>query len=232
MANGGMRVSDRHGPVVDRVRARSRYPPVVDLAGFVAVATLVVVTPGPDMTLVARNTFAGGRISGLATSAGTCSGLLVHATAAALGLSAVLLASSRAFTVVKLAGAAYLIFLGIWTIIGAGRDASLREGERAAADPWAAYRQGVLTNVLNPKVAVFFLSLLPQFVDPGQGFTGRLLLLSGLFITMGMVWLTIYTFALHAVSAFVSRPPVKTVIETVTGGVLVLLGARLALQRR
>ena len=83
------------------------YPREMDLAGFIAVATLVVVTPGPDMTLVARNTFAGGRPAGLATSAGTCSGLLVHATAAALGLSAVLLASSQAFTVVKIAGAAY-----------------------------------------------------------------------------------------------------------------------------
>lgn len=203
----------------------------MDLAGFVAVAILVVVTPGPDMTLVARNTFAGGRITGLATSAGTCTGLLVHATAAALGLSALLLASSQAFTVVKIAGAAYLIFLGIRTIIEAGRDASFREGQKAS-DPWAAYRQGVLTNVLNPKVAVFFLSLLPQFVDPGQGFTIRLLLLSGLFIAMGLVWLTAYTLALHAVSAFVGRPPVRTVIETVTGGVLVVLGARLALQRR
>lgn len=203
----------------------------MDLAGFVAVAILVVVTPGPDMTLVARNTFAGGRITGLATSAGTCTGLLVHATAAALGLSALLLASSQAFTVVKIAGAAYLIFLGIRTIIEAGRDASVREGQKAS-DPWAAYRQGVLTNVLNPKVAVFFLSLLPQFVDPGQGFTIRLLLLSGLFIAMGLVWLTAYTLALHAVSAFVGRPPVRTVIETVTGGVLVVLGARLALERR
>ena len=203
----------------------------MDLPGFVAVATLVVVTPGPDMTLVARNTFAGGRVAGLATSVGTCSGLLVHATAAALGLSAVLLASSQAFTVVKIAGAAYLIFLGIRTIIGAGRDGSLGRGEKAAT-PWAAYRRGALTNVLNPKVAVFFLSLLPQFVDPGPGFTWRLLLLSALFIAMGLVWLTGYTLALHAVGGSVDRPPIRRVIETVTGGVLLLLGGRLALQRR
>ena len=203
----------------------------MDLAGFVAVATLVVITPGPDMTLVARNTFAGGRLSGLATSVGTCSGLLVHATAAALGLSAVLLASSQAFTVVKVAGAVYLIVLGIRTIVAAGRGVTVREGVKAA-DPWTAYRQGVLTNVLNPKVAVFFLSLLPQFVDPGPGFTWRLLLLSGLFIAMGLVWLTAYTLGLHAVSAFVARPPVRRVVDTLTGGVLVALGVRLALQRR
>lgn len=203
----------------------------MDLAGFVAVATLVVITPGPDMTLVARNTFAGGGLSGLATSVGTCSGLLVHATAAALGLSAVLLASSQAFTVVKVAGAVYLIVLGIRTIVAAGRGVTVREGVNAA-DPWTAYRQGVLTNVLNPKVAVFFLSLLPQFVDPGPGFTWRLLLLSGLFIAMGLVWLTAYTLGLHAVSAFVARPPVRKVVDTLTGGVLVALGVRLALQRR
>ena len=202
----------------------------MDLAGFIAVATLVVVTPGPDMTLVARNTFAGGRPSGLATSAGTCSGLLVHATAAALGLSAVLLASSQAFTVVKIAGAAYLIFLGIRTILGARRETSFRNG--AKVDPWAAYRQGILTNVLNPKVAIFFLSLLPQFVEPGPGFTWRLLVLSGLFVVMGSVWLTIYTIALHAVSGFVGRPRVKTIIESVTGSVLMALGVRLAFQRR
>ena len=157
--------------------------------------------------------------------------MLVHATAAALGLSAVLLASSQAFTFVKIAGAAYLIFLGIRTITGAGRDTSFREGEKAT-DLWAAYRQGALTNVLNPKVAVFFLSLLPQFTDPGSGSPWRLLLHSALFIVMGLVWLTVYTLALHAVGPFVDRPRVRTVIDTATGGVLLLLGARLALQRR
>jgi threonine/homoserine/homoserine lactone efflux protein len=203
----------------------------VDLAGFVAVAVLVVITPGPDMTLVARNTFAGGRTAGLATSAGTCSGLLVHATAAALGLSAVLLASSQAFTVVKIAGAAYLVFLGIRTIVTSGRDAASARGPKPA-DPLTAYRQGLLTNVLNPKIAVFFLSLLPQFVDPGPGFAARLLLLSGLFIVMGLVWLTAYTLMLHAVRATARRPRVRKTIETVTGVVLVALGARLALQRQ
>jgi threonine/homoserine/homoserine lactone efflux protein len=203
----------------------------VDLAGFVAVAVLVVITPGPDMTLVARNTFAGGRMAGLATSAGTCSGLLVHATAAALGLSAVLLASSQAFTVVKIAGAAYLVFLGIRTIVTSGRDAASARGPKPA-DPLTAYRQGLLTNVLNPKIAVFFLSLLPQFVDPGPGFAARLLLLSGLFIVMGLVWLTAYTLMLHAVRSTARRPRVRKTIETVTGVVLVALGARLALQRQ
>lgn len=202
----------------------------MDLGGFLAVAVVVVVTPGPDMALVLRNTLAGGRIAGLATSAGTCSGLVVHAFAAALGLSALLLASSRAFTVVKLVGAGYLVFLGLRTLFRAGR------AEKAGADvgsmrPWAAYRQGVMTNVLNPKVALFFVSLLPQFVQVGEGFIWRLLLLAGLFIAMGLVWLIAYTFAIHSVERFLRRGSIRKAIERVTGAGLVALGLRLAFDR-
>ncbi|HYF11927.1 MAG TPA: LysE family translocator [Actinomycetota bacterium] len=189
-------------------------------------------TPGPDMALVMRNTLVGGRAAGLATSLGTCSGLLVHATAAALGLSAVLVASSRAFTAVKLLGAAYLLVLGVRTILQAGREPrSDPTGERATS-AWIGYRQGVLTNVLNPKVAVFFLSLLPQFVEAGDGFVGRVLVLAAVFIAIGLAWLTAYTFALDALGATLSRARVRRAIETVTGGVLVALGVRLALARR
>ena len=202
----------------------------MDLAGFLAVALVVVVTPGPDMALVLRNTLAGGRIAGLATSAGTCSGLVVHASAAALGLSALLLASSRAFTVVKLVGAGYLVFLGLRTFLRAGR----REPDGAdigSVRPWTAYRQGVMTNVLNPKVALFFVSLLPQFVQEGDGFIWRVLLPAGLFIAMGLVWLTAYTFALHSVGRYLRRGSIRTAIERVTGAALVALGMRLAFDR-
>ena len=202
----------------------------MDFAGFLAVALVVVVTPGPDMALVLRNTLAGGRIAGLATSAGTCSGLVVHASAAALGLSALLLASSRAFTVVKLIGAGYLVFLGLRTFLRAGRK---EHGGDAVVSvrPWAAFRQGVMTNVLNPKVALFFVSLLPQFVHAGEGFVWRLLLLAGLFIAMGLVWLTAYTFALHSVGRYLRRGSIRTAIERVTGAALVALGMRLAFDR-
>jgi threonine/homoserine/homoserine lactone efflux protein len=202
----------------------------MDLAGFLAVALVIVVTPGPDMALVLRNTLAGGRIAGLATSAGTCSGLVVHALGAALGLSALLLASSRAFTVVKLVGAGYLVFLGLRTFLRAGRSEPDRDGAGSVRS-WAAYRQGLMTNVLNPKVALFFVSLLPQFVQAGEGFVWRLLLLAGLFIAMGLVWLTAYTFALHSVGRFLRRGSIRTAIERVTGAVLVALGLRLAFDR-
>lgn len=204
----------------------------IDLLGFLAVATVVVVTPGPDMALVARNTLAGGRRTGLVTSLGTCSGLLVHSVAAALGLSAILHASARAFTLVKLAGAAYLVVLGVRAILTAGSGPNPFGGRAGSAALWPAYRQGVLTNVLNPKIAVFFLSLLPQFVDPGSRTVGRMLLLAGLFILMGIAWLSAYVLALDAVGGFLSRGRVRRAIERFTGLVLVALGLRLAVERR
>jgi threonine/homoserine/homoserine lactone efflux protein len=202
----------------------------VDLAGFLAVATVVVVAPGPDMALVARNTFVGGRRSGLATSAGTCSGLLVHSVAAALGLSALLLASSNAFTALKLLGACYLVFLGLRSLLANRRRAEASTAPRTVT-PWTAYRQGLATNVLNPKVALFFVAMLPQFVEPGEGFVWRLLALSGVFIAMGLVWLAGYTIAIHAVGRSLDRASIRRWFERVSGVVLVALGVRLALAR-
>jgi threonine/homoserine/homoserine lactone efflux protein len=181
---------------------------------------------------VARNTLAGGRRAGLETSLGTCTGLLVHSLAAAIGLSALLLASARGFTIVKLAGAGYLVFLGIRTLVGAGRDGGWLGGAPwGAAARVPAFRQGVLTNVLNPKIAVFFLSLLPQFVESGPGATARLLFLAAIFIGIGLVWLVGYTFALHAIGGVLSRSRVRAWVERTTGAVLVVLGLRLAVER-
>jgi threonine/homoserine/homoserine lactone efflux protein len=202
----------------------------MDLAGFFAVAIVVVITPGPDMALVTRNTLAGGRPSGFATAAGTCSGLLVHSLAAALGLSAILLASSEAFMAVKLAGAAYLVYLGVRGLFSSGTGALAPVAARDLR-PGAAYRQGLVTNVLNPKVALFFVALLPQFVEPGAGFGWRLLLLMGLFLGMGLIWLAGYTVAVHAVGGFLNRTAIRRTIERVTGAILVALGLRLALTR-
>lgn len=202
----------------------------MDLAGFFAVAIVVVVTPGPDMALVTRNTLAGGRASGFATAAGTCSGLLVHSFAAGLGISAVLLASSNAFAVVRIAGAAYLVFLGLRTLLAAG-GAAAEPTASTTTSAWAAYRQGLMTNVLNPKVALFFVAFLPQFAVPGAGFGARLLVLMTLFTAMGLVWLTAYTLAVHAVGGFLGRTSIRRTIERVTGAILVVLGVRLALVR-
>lgn len=123
------------------------------------------------------------------------------------------------------------MFLGLRTLLRAGREPTTGAGG-ATIGPWSAYRQGVMTNVLNPKVALFFVSLLPQFVAAGDGFVWRLLSLAGLFIAMRLVWLVAYTLVLHSVGAFLRRGAVRGTVERVTGAVLVGLGLRLAVERR
>ena len=198
---------------------------------FVAVATIIVVVPGPDMALVARNTLAGGRSAGLRTATGTLLGLSIHAGAALVGLSVVIAASATAFNMVKLAGAAYLIWLGLetlWTtrkrdVLDVGRSPSL---PRVAAAPLV---QGILTNVLNPKLAVFFLSFLPQFVDPSMPATPQILLLASTFIAMGAIWLVLYVVAVEHLAGVLTRPAVKRWLDRVIGTTLVALGIRLAI---
>jgi len=133
-------------------------------AAFVAVAAVLVLTPGPDFAVVVRNALRGRRL-GVATSAGTISGLLVHTVAAALGLSAVLAASALAFTLVKVAGAGYLCWLGMRALLSAGSHRAAHQDPSQSASPLPArlaFRHGLLTNVLNPKAPLIFLSVLPQ----------------------------------------------------------------------
>ncbi len=181
------------------------------------------------MALVAKITLERGRRSALAASAGISSGLLVHATASALGLSVILATSAQAFTVVKLAGAAYLAYLGI---------RAFRESFRGRTDVAAprrgtsAFLQGLLTNVLNPKVAVFYLTFLPQFIDPQGNVLAQSLALAVAHGVMGLVWLSAYAYVLARLSSFFGRTGARRWIERATGLVLVGLGVRLALERR
>src|SRR5713101_5269692 len=145
------------------------------LLAYTAVAAVLTVTPGADTMLVIRNVIARGRRAGVITTLGICSGLFVHATLSALGLSVILARSAKAFTIVKLAGAVYLAWLGAQSLRRAARRAppdasgSGAGGEDARAlAPARSWREGFLTNVLNPKVAVFYLAFLPQFVAPGD----------------------------------------------------------------
>lgn len=201
------------------------------LLAFVAVSVAVVVIPGPDMALVARNVLRHGRSAGFATSVGICSGILGWAMAAALGVSTILATSATAFTVLKLAGAAYLIYLGISTLRAphASGAASLNAGSGL---PWhRAWLQGALSALLNPKLGVFFLTLLPQFISPDDPPAVRALQLAVVFDLIGLVWLLIYTAMLGAVSAALGRPGPRRLMRWVTATVLVGLGARVALER-
>src|SRR3954454_2733012 len=139
------------------------------LWAFVGVAALVIVTPGPDTALTVRNALLGGRRAGVATAAGVALGLAVWTAAASAGLAALLVASEPAFVAVKLAGAAYLVLLGLQTLVHAWRGRpAVADGEREAARlrPGVALRQGLLNDLGNPKIAVFFTTLLPQFAPP------------------------------------------------------------------
>lgn len=199
------------------------------LAGLVVLA-LLTVSPGADMALIAKITFERGRRAALLATLGICSGLLVHATASALGLSVILATSAEAFTIVKLAGAAYLAYLGLQALRSSFRsDAVETPTARRRANPFV---QGVFSNVLNPKVAVFYLTFLPQFMSPADNVLVRSLAFALAHAVMGILWLSAYAYVLSRVSDVFQGAGVRRWLERVTGGVLIALGARLALERR
>jgi len=201
------------------------------LLAFVGVSIAVAVIPGPDMALVARNVVRHGRSAGFATSVGICTGILGWAVAAAVGVSTLLATSATAFTMLKLAGAAYLIYLGIATL--RAHDAvTAAGGEGAAGLPRRqAWLQGLASALLNPKLGVFFLTLLPQFIAPGDPPAVRALQLAVLFDLIGLVWLLMYSAMLGAVGAALGRPGPRRLMRWLTGTILVGLGARVALER-
>ncbi len=202
------------------------------LYAFIGVAALLTILPGADMALVTRNVLAVGRRRAMLTIAGICAGCVIHATASALGLSAILATSATAFNVVKTLGAGYLIWIGIQSIREAGNPATVTSGDSRRRARLGPFLQGFLTNILNPKVAVFYLTFLPQFISPGEPVLRRSLLLASIHIAMGFVWLTAYAWFIDRLGAVLTRPRVKAWLERVTGGLLIALGARLAWERR
>ena len=149
---------------------------------------------------------------------------MIHATASALGMSAVLATSATAFTVMKIAGAAYLMWIGIQSF---RTKENVARGDARPNGRRSPFMQGFLTNLLNPKVAIFYLTFLPQFISPGEPVLRRSLFLAGVHITMGVVWLTAYAWFVDRLGAVLTRPRVKAWLERVTGGLLIALGARL-----
>lgn len=202
-----------------------------DVWAFLLASFVLWITPGPDNMYILARSVAQGRRAGLVSAVGIGSGVLAHTVAAALGLSAILAASSWAFLVVKVAGAAYLIYLGV---------AALRRPlvplVARALDPasgWRVYRQGVVSNILNPKVGVFFIAFLPQFVDAGSGW-GPLpfLLLGGLFVTGGTVWCALLALgAASATSTLRRSPRLLGSVERLSGCVYIALGLNLLRSR-
>lgn len=201
------------------------------LLAFIGVSVAVVVIPGPDMALIARNVLRHGRAAGFATSAGTCTGILVWAVAAALGVSTLLATSAIAFTALKLAGAAYLIYLGVATLLARDEKVDAGGSDRSELRSHRAWLQGLMSALLNAKLGVFFLTLLPQFIAPGDPPVERALQLAVLFDFIGLVWLMTYSAMLGAVGAALSRPGPRRLMRWLTGTILVGLGARVAVER-
>jgi threonine/homoserine/homoserine lactone efflux protein len=198
---------------------------MAQLLAFLGVSAVVIMTPGPDTALTIRNTLMGGRRSGVFTALGVSTGQATWTLATAVGIAALLAASEPAFVAVKLAGAAYLVWLGLQALLAAFRG---RERPPVQAPRRSAFRQGLLSNLGNPKMAAFFPSLLPQFAD-----SFSLLVALGLtFCLFTLVWLTVYAFAVARAGDVLKRPAIRRTIEAVTGAVLVALGLRLATERR
>jgi threonine/homoserine/homoserine lactone efflux protein len=205
------------------------------IAAFTAAATVVTLSPGPDMALVARRAISDGSRRASLTSAGIVSGLLVHATASAAGISVILVRSATAFNVLKIVGACYLVVLGVLSFRAARRTAREPRGRGVSERPLRSARtsfvQGFLNNVLNPKPALFYLAFMPQFFQPGD----PVVLLTGVFvaihIAISVVWLITWGWIVgRASGVFTSRWRAR--LERIAGGVLVALGLRLATTSR
>jgi len=201
---------------------------------FLVGSVVVTIVPGPDMALITRQVVTRGRRAAQATILGNLSGLVVHASALAVGLSALLVASATAYSVVKLAGAAYLVFLGVQSLRQARRTRTATDETVAELAPKRGnpYRQGLISTVLNPKPALFFVSFLPQFVDRDGPVTVQVGLLAAIHILVGFVWLTTYAFLVSRMHAAITRPRVKAALERATGAVLIALGVRVAVAHR
>lgn len=204
---------------------------------FLGVAILVIATPGPDTAITIRNTLLGGRGAGIATASGIAAGQLVWALATSAGAVALLLASEPAFLALKYAGAAYLVYLGIGSLRAAFRPSGEDRAGTVATSRrrlgWrAAFGQGLVSNLGNPKMAVFFVSLLPQFVPAGGESFGRLLGLGCVFAALTLVWLAAYAVMIARAGDVLRRPAIRRAIEAVTGSLLIGLGVRVATEAR
>ena len=205
----------------------ARMPDSHALALFMAAGLALNLTPGPDMLYVAARAAAEGRAAGVASTLGIATGTLVHIALVAFGLTALLAAVPVAYTAVRLAGAAYLVYLGVRTLL---RPGGLTERALTPASRWAVFRQGVVTNVLNPKVALFFLAFLPQFVDPsGVAAYIQISALGAVFVVIALSTDSLYALLSGTAAAWIrGRSGVQKARRYVSGGIYIALGVATA----
>ena len=202
---------------------------------FLVAITLLSLSPGVDTLLVIRNTARGGVRDGVLTSLAICCGLFVHAAVSALGISLILLQSAWAFQLLKLAGAAYLVWLGVQGLLAARRGQGLPvagvSGERRPVPMWRPLREGLLSNVLNPKTVVFYMAFLPQFIAPGDPALAKSLFLAGVHFVIANLWQIGVAVMVGSAGRLLGSRLFSRALNGVTGVVLIAFGIKLALER-
>jgi RhtB (resistance to homoserine/threonine) family protein len=200
---------------------------------FLVAAVMLNIAPGPDTIYVVTRSVAQGRRAGMLSSFGVCSGALIHTFAAAFGLSAILAASAYAFQAVKYAGAAYLVYLGVKSILEKRGPLHIDSCGDAALSNWHLFRQGVMIDVLNPKVALFFLAFLPQFIDPSSGSKASQFLILGIIVILiGLVWEALLVLLSTCITRMLRENESFGVwLNRIMGAVFIGLGLRLAKEK-
>lgn len=201
------------------------------LLAFIAAASILTITPGVDTALVLRSAGAGGPRPASYASIGIALGCLIWGASVSIGLGALLAVSEIAFTILKWAGAAYLLYLGLKLVLRPRQHFDLSEVASTQIDSWQSFRQGLLTNLLNPKVGVFYITLLPQFVPAGVNVALFSFLLAAIHVLLGLAWFAVLIVATIPLERVLRRPRVVKAMDRVTGGVFVAFGVKLALSK-
>ncbi|ORJ58575.1 LysE family translocator [Geothermobacter hydrogeniphilus] len=209
----------------------------LSLAAALIAITILTLTPGVDTMLIIRNTARGGWRDGAVSSLGICSSLFLHAGISAVGISVILMQVVWAFSLLKLAGGAYLVWLGLTSLRkGLRREIfELEQGRMATLEGFAAgrsLREGFLSNLLNPKAVVFYMAFLPQFIDPARSALLQSFFLAGCHFTIAMLWQCLLALMVRQVKGWLQRPRVSQWFHGLTGTVLVALGLRMAVKHQ
>ncbi|WP_310177059.1 LysE family translocator [Neobacillus niacini] len=198
---------------------------------FIIMCMVLIILPGPDTAIATKNTLTIGKKGGLRTVWGTCCALMIHTTAAVVGLSAIIVKSAMVFSMFKFVGAIYLFYLGVKTLWSLKNKKTNEIIPKKSYQGRSCFKQGFLTNLLNPKVAVFFLTFLPQFVDGSSNTFLPFLLMGITYTVLTIIWFLFYISLINQISAFIKKPSVNKAMEGVTGLVLIGFGLKLALEK-
>ncbi|KYG90735.1 lysine transporter LysE [[Bacillus] sp. KCTC 13219] len=199
---------------------------------YIFMCIMLIILPGPDTAIVTKNTLLTSKKAGLQTMAGTLCALMIHTSAAVLGLSAIIVKSAVVFSIIKYIGAFYLLYLGIKTLVAmTRRKPQLADAVPHKNDSKSSFMQGFLTNLLNPKVAVFFLTFLPQFLASNTEPLLPFFIMGVTYTTLTAIWFVGYVYLLHQIRAFMNKPSTQKWMEGATGAILILFGVKLAFEK-